>query len=127
MITKLFSEKINCFMIDEDVSKYESIRVFDDKLDLVKELKKSDIVIDAGDYIIYMSDKSRSSAFNKSIKKYIFMKKKIYKIDNEFPSRGIIYDESGEVLDIMNIWHDCVLFSEDKKTFERFLKIERII
>ena len=109
-MTKTLNEKINYFIIDENYEIYKNTLKYNNNYDILEKID-NDIIIDSGEYIIYITKEYST----KIIRKLIFNKNKIYTIENNYPSYATSFDETGEEYDIMRIWHDVCLFSPNKK------------
>jgi hypothetical protein len=131
-MTKDLNENIKYFIVDDEYdlikNRYNITKYYDFNL---IDKTNTDIVVDIGDYYIYLGNGSYNKTLlkngHKAINKLILKKNKIYSIENNYPSNAFCIDETGEKYDIMNIWHDICLFSPNKKQLERKIKYKTII
>jgi len=129
-MTKKLNRNIKYFIIDDNCD-YEHIIKYDNHIDIVDKIKSIDVIIDSGEYYIYLGSETYNNRLlkngHKAIKKLILKKNKIYSIDNNYPMNAFCIDETGDEYDIMNIWHDFCLFSSNKKQLERKIKYKTIL
>jgi len=133
MITHTLNDKAKYFIIADDIRKHESLVNFDDiEKDFFNINEYSDVFINKKDIFIYLGNRIQNNS--DSVRYYtpnklIFEKNKFYKIENNYPTNCISSDLYGDDFNLMNIWHECVLFVDDngKKQLERIKKIKKLI
>jgi len=132
MITHTLNSKAKYFIVAENIKPHGGIERYSDDTNLVEKLTKlhgGDIFIDKyPDIFIYLGNRA-SYERDKNIynlpNKVVILKNKFYELDNNYSSSAYFNDIYGDRYDIMNMWHECFLFV-DERGKEKLTKIRKI-